>query len=117
MSPSQTCGIISNGITTLEVWNFASTNPSVAYSDISTLVTLANIPTITYGLADACTAFRLDSKVYHWDTSAYFEDTPMPVGALTSTTAFSQDYSYMVSDSAVYKYTPRANPTAGFYSL
>ena len=121
---SSTCAIIQDTTTTYKVWNFNSaTNATLSatapFADISTLIVGVTPAVTAFDVSDDCSAIRLGSKVYHWDTSltpnAYVADDA-PTTLFTTTPTFSPDFTIAVNDGGIFTYTPKG-AQAGFYTL
>ena len=72
-----------------------------------------------FAVSDDCSAVRINSKIAHWNSTAYVLDTinyPTGVTELANP-AFSHDLSVIVTDAAIYYYTAINGNTAGSYSI
>jgi len=95
------------------VLNF-QTNDVFLEEIISTkLVTEANLNTVTYEVADACAALKINTYVHHYDSSVTSGSKFIADGEIeASNPIFSNDYKYFAADDGIYLY----NSAAKIYS-
>ena len=70
-------------------------------------ISLTNSST-TFDVSDDCKAIRINNIILHKHTDNIFYNDTLPVGVTSLVNpAFSADFSVLVTDSAVYTYTPK----------
>ena len=72
----------------------------------------------TFDISDDCKAIRINNIIIHKHTDgvSYVDTLPTGVSSLANP-AFSADFSLLVTDSAVYTYTPKTGSANGLYTL
>lgn len=111
---------------TLIVYDFDKTD-TVVTTDPSDPVTVASslysgitigASSNTFDISDDCKAIRINNIIIHKHTDgvSYVDTLPTGVSSLANP-AFSADFSLLVTDSAVYTYTPKTGSANGLYTL
>lgn len=119
-SANYKCAVVddTNTANTLNTYDFtastATSRPVTAA--LFSGITLSDAGT-KFDVSDNCNGLRINNKILHWSTSAYFADD-LPTGITTlGNPAFSEDFSFVAVDNAIYTYTPKNGATAGFYTV
>lgn len=117
------CALIYDSATpALKAVNFVPTPTATAFATIPAAlysgIDLTAAAT-TFDVSDNCKAFRINTKVFHYndgDSTYYLDTYPNGTTSLTNP-AFSEDFSIAVTDSGIYKYTAKTAATDGIYTV